>query len=243
MRSAFIGCARRTSVGRSERFLFWQASTASLFARTHSARRAPRWSNPSWVSRRRQIYSDTLTSSPRDGTTSSGRRRPTLTQPRCSSHWLLTAKRLGTVRFETHISVKLLCAEMVGRVADLAVQIHGGVAKRGVAVGRIYRDVRLLRLYEGTSEVQRLIIASVCSEHNAPGPTVQRLSPFRPPINTTALPPTTPASISRCARTMASRPYVRPTGIVARPSATASRNAPSARAALPDQPGSNPSAA
>ena len=54
---------------------------------------------------------------------------------------------------------KLFCTEMAGRVADLAVQIHGGSGYlRGVAVERIYRDVRLLRLYEGTSEIQRLII-------------------------------------------------------------------------------------
>ena len=54
---------------------------------------------------------------------------------------------------------KLFCTEMVGKVADLAVQIHGGTGyMREVAVERIYRDVRLLRLYEGTSEIQRLII-------------------------------------------------------------------------------------
>jgi acyl-CoA dehydrogenase len=48
---------------------------------------------------------------------------------------------------------------MVADVADKAVQIHGGTGyMRGVAVERIYRDVRLLRLYEGTSEIQRLII-------------------------------------------------------------------------------------
>ena len=56
-------------------------------------------------------------------------------------------------------TAKLFCTEMVGRVADLAVQIHGGSGyMRDVAVERIYRDVRLLRLYEGTSEIQRLII-------------------------------------------------------------------------------------
>lgn len=44
---------------------------------------------------------------------------------------------------------KLFCTEMAGTVADLAVQIHGGTGyMRGVAVERIYRDVRLLRLYE-----------------------------------------------------------------------------------------------
>lgn len=56
-------------------------------------------------------------------------------------------------------AVKLFCTEMVGRVADLAVQIHGGAGyMRDVPVERIYRDVRLLRLYEGTSEIQRLIV-------------------------------------------------------------------------------------
>lgn len=56
-------------------------------------------------------------------------------------------------------AAKLYCTEMVGQVADLAVQIHGGTGyMRDVAVERIYRDVRLLRLYEGTSEIQRLII-------------------------------------------------------------------------------------
>ena len=54
---------------------------------------------------------------------------------------------------------KLFCTEMAGRVADLAVQVHGGTGyMREVPVERIYRDVRLLRLYEGTSEIQRLII-------------------------------------------------------------------------------------
>lgn len=56
-------------------------------------------------------------------------------------------------------AAKLFCTEMVGKVADLAVQIHGGSGyMRDVVVERIYRDVRLLRLYEGTSEIQRLII-------------------------------------------------------------------------------------
>ncbi len=56
-------------------------------------------------------------------------------------------------------AAKLFCTEMVGQVADLAVQIHGGSGyMREVAVERIFRDVRLLRLYEGTSEIQRLII-------------------------------------------------------------------------------------
>jgi acyl-CoA dehydrogenase len=55
---------------------------------------------------------------------------------------------------------KLFATEMVGRVADRAVQIHGGagyVADYGVE--RFYRDVRLFRLYEGTSQIQQLVIA------------------------------------------------------------------------------------
>lgn len=56
-------------------------------------------------------------------------------------------------------AAKLFCTEMAGQVADLGVQIHGGTGyMRGVPVERIYREVRLLRLYEGTSEIQRLII-------------------------------------------------------------------------------------
>jgi acyl-CoA dehydrogenase len=56
-------------------------------------------------------------------------------------------------------AAKLYCTEMAGQVADLAVQVHGGAGyMRDIPVERIYRDVRLLRLYEGTSEIQRLII-------------------------------------------------------------------------------------
>ena len=55
---------------------------------------------------------------------------------------------------------KLWCSEMVGRVADRAVQIHGGMGyMRGMAAERFYRDVRLIRIYEGTSEIQRLVVA------------------------------------------------------------------------------------
>ena len=55
---------------------------------------------------------------------------------------------------------KLYCAEMVGRVADRAVQIHGGTGViRGFPVERFYRDIRHYRLGEGTSEVQRMVIA------------------------------------------------------------------------------------
>jgi acyl-CoA dehydrogenase len=55
---------------------------------------------------------------------------------------------------------KLFASEMVGRVADRAVQIHGGAGYiRGVAVERFYRDARLFRIYEGTTQIQQLVIA------------------------------------------------------------------------------------
>jgi acyl-CoA dehydrogenase len=57
-------------------------------------------------------------------------------------------------------SAKLFCSEMVGRVADRAVQIHGGAGyMQAYPVEHFYRDVRLFRLYEGTSQIQQLIIA------------------------------------------------------------------------------------
>ena len=55
---------------------------------------------------------------------------------------------------------KYYASEMVGRVADRAVQIHGGAGYiNEYAVERFYRDVRLFRIYEGTSQIQRMIIA------------------------------------------------------------------------------------
>ncbi|MEV4314168.1 acyl-CoA dehydrogenase family protein [Actinocrispum sp. NPDC049592] len=56
-------------------------------------------------------------------------------------------------------SAKLFCSEMVGRVADRGVQVHGGLGyMRSVAVERFYRDARLFRIYEGTSEIQKIVI-------------------------------------------------------------------------------------
>ncbi len=56
---------------------------------------------------------------------------------------------------------KLFATEAAGRIIDQAVQIHGGTGLvRGSIVERLYRDVRALRIYEGTSEIQKLVIAS-----------------------------------------------------------------------------------
>ena len=54
---------------------------------------------------------------------------------------------------------KMFCSEMVGRVADKAVQVYGGagyIADYGIE--RFYRDVRLFRLYEGTTQIQQIVI-------------------------------------------------------------------------------------
>jgi acyl-CoA dehydrogenase len=56
--------------------------------------------------------------------------------------------------------VKLFCSEMVGRVADRSVQVHGGMGLiRGFPIERFYRDIRHYRVGEGSSEVQRMVIA------------------------------------------------------------------------------------
>ena len=56
---------------------------------------------------------------------------------------------------------KLFATEAAGRIIDHAVQIHGGTGLvRGTVVERLYRDVRALRIYEGTSEIQKLVIAT-----------------------------------------------------------------------------------
>nr|WP_211176627.1 acyl-CoA dehydrogenase family protein [Pseudonocardia acidicola] len=66
----------------------------------------------------------------------------------------------GTDKVAGPSAAKYFCSEMVGRVADRAVQVHGGAGyMRGVAVERFYRDARLFRIYEGTSQIQQVIIA------------------------------------------------------------------------------------
>ncbi len=55
---------------------------------------------------------------------------------------------------------KLFASEMAERVASDAIQIHGGYGYlRDFPVERIYRDVRVTTIYEGTSDIQRLVIA------------------------------------------------------------------------------------
>ena len=62
---------------------------------------------------------------------------------------------------------KLFATEAAGKIIDSAVQIHGGAGLvSGTIVERLYRDVRALRIYEGTSEIQKLVIASQLLKEN-----------------------------------------------------------------------------
>lgn len=68
----------------------------------------------------------------------------------------------GAERVTTEAAMaKLYATESAQRIIDAAVQIHGGAGLvRGATVEHLYRDVRALRIYEGTSEIQKLIIAA-----------------------------------------------------------------------------------
>jgi len=56
--------------------------------------------------------------------------------------------------------VKLFCSEAVSEVADMALQIHGGMGfSKELSIERFYRDSRILRIFEGTSEVQKMVIS------------------------------------------------------------------------------------
>ncbi|HXD33865.1 MAG TPA: acyl-CoA dehydrogenase family protein [Pyrinomonadaceae bacterium] len=72
------------------------------------------------------------------------------------------AKDNGAERITREASeAKLFATEAASRIIDSAVQIHGATGLvRGSVVERLYRDIRALRIYEGTSEIQKLVIAS-----------------------------------------------------------------------------------
>jgi acyl-CoA dehydrogenase len=64
--------------------------------------------------------------------------------------------------------VKVHAAEMLGRVADRAVQIHGGMGYcRDLPIERLYRDARIFRIYDGTSEIHRSVIARALLKNGA----------------------------------------------------------------------------
>lgn len=81
------------------------------------------------------------------------------------------AARGGNDRKEIHAmasAVKLVCSETAGRIIDRAVQIHGGRGyMREQPVERLYRELRVDRIWEGTSEIQRLIIGNELRKRGA----------------------------------------------------------------------------
>ena len=72
--------------------------------------------------------------------------------------------RGGSDRKELHglaAAVKLVCSETAGRIADRALQIHGGRGyMRDSPIERLWRELRVDRIWEGTSEIQRLVIGN-----------------------------------------------------------------------------------
>jgi alkylation response protein AidB-like acyl-CoA dehydrogenase len=85
---------------------------------------------------------------------------------------LASEKRAAGERFSLEASMaKLYATEMVARVADKALQIHGGYGYMSdLPIERYVRDARVLRIYEGSSEVQRNIIARYALADDAPRP-------------------------------------------------------------------------
>ncbi|MEM9240957.1 MAG: acyl-CoA dehydrogenase, partial [Pseudomonadota bacterium] len=71
----------------------------------------------------------------------------------------VTRHENGQMEDQDAAMVKVFCSEMLNRVADDAVQIHGGMGlMEELAIQRLWRDSRLERIWDGTSEIQRHII-------------------------------------------------------------------------------------
>jgi butyryl-CoA dehydrogenase len=72
-----------------------------------------------------------------------------------------TLKDAGLRHSRESSMAKLYASEMSGRVTDKAVQIHGGMGySKELDVERHFRDARITQIYEGTSEIQRLVISN-----------------------------------------------------------------------------------
>ncbi len=76
---------------------------------------------------------------------------------------MLRAARLlddGELAVSETSMAKLFATDACGRVVDRAVQVHGGYGhSREYAVERLYRDARVTRIYQGTNEIQRIVVA------------------------------------------------------------------------------------
>jgi len=79
---------------------------------------------------------------------------------RLLTHYAADLRRKGKPFTRAAAEAKVFASEMANRVAYKAIQIHGGYGySQEYAVERFYRDARVTTLYEGTSEIQRLVIA------------------------------------------------------------------------------------
>jgi len=84
---------------------------------------------------------------------------------RCMALTLARARDAGTLRRAEAAAAKLFATEAACRVADRVLQIHGGEGfMRGSAIERLYRDARVLRILDGTSEIQRVVVGRAALE-------------------------------------------------------------------------------
>jgi alkylation response protein AidB-like acyl-CoA dehydrogenase len=91
-----------------------------------------------------------------------------ITAARALTHAAARARDAGEPSLELASMAKLFASEMAEEVCSDAIQIHGGYGYLAdFPVERIYRDVRLCKIYEGTSDIQRLIIARSIAEDSS----------------------------------------------------------------------------
>ena len=91
-----------------------------------------------------------------------------LLRPLCPAFVLVPSTKRWATKADV-VCCKMFASEMVGRIADRAVQIYGGAGyMEDYGIERFYRDVRLFRIYEGTTQIQQIIIArNMISEASA----------------------------------------------------------------------------
>ena len=72
----------------------------------------------------------------------------------------------GENRTRASSMAKMYATEAAFRIVDQSLQIHGGIGvMAGTTVERLYREIRALRIYEGTTEIQKLVIARSLMDH------------------------------------------------------------------------------